>query len=217
MRSLNIPTVKILEQVGVSWVIDYARRLGIFSPLNADLSLGLGSSSITLYEMTRAFGEFGRQGKRLRPLIVNKVLDRDGNELLKDLSLDAFFDKELAPIEKEYEEKRLAHLASLESKETATGSTEPDKTEQATPPREISKRKTPLIYFNDPDQLMTPQTAYVMTSLLQRNRYRPYGYCRSSEIAWSTRGRQDWYNQWVFRRMVCRLHSTTCDRGVGRL
>lgn len=159
VRSLNLPTVKILEAIGVQWAIDYARRLGIFSPLNNDLSLGLGSSSITLYEMTRTFSEFGRMGKRMRPLIVNKVLDRDGKVLLSDLTLDTFFEKELGPIETEYEEKRVAYLKEQSEKAQAT----PEPSPVAEDP---SKRKIPLIYFEDPDQLMQPQTAYVITSLL---------------------------------------------------
>lgn len=160
IRSLNIPTVKILESIGVPWVIDYARRWGVFSPLNADLSLGLGSSSLTLYEMTRVFSQFGRLGKRLRPLLVTKVTDRDGNVLLADLNLDAFFEKELTPIEQEYEKKRTAALEELKSKPAAAPA--------ATDKGDAAKvRETPKIYFSDPEQVMAPQTAYVITSLLQ--------------------------------------------------
>lgn len=168
VRSLNIPTVKILESIGVSWAIDYSRRLGIFSPLNNDLSLGLGSSSITLYEMTRAFAEFARLGKRLKPLIVHKVTDRDGKVLLSDVTIDTFFEKELAPIEAEYEEKRVAFLkAQKEAPNTEAETPKADGAADSAPVAEdASKRKTPLIYFDDPDQLMQPQTAYVTTSLL---------------------------------------------------
>lgn len=169
VRSLNIPTVKILEAIGVSWAIDYARRLGIFSPLNADLSLGLGSSSITLYEITRAFAQFGRMGKKLKPLIVQKVVDREGKVLLTDLTLDTYFEKELAPVEKEYEDKRLAFLESQKATAAATPAAAQVAPEGATPgpvADDPSKRKTPMIYFEDPDQLISPQTAYVMTSLL---------------------------------------------------
>ncbi|CAN5723974.1 PBP1A family penicillin-binding protein [soil metagenome] len=182
VRSLNIPTVKILDTIGVSWVIDYSRRLGIFSPLNNDLSLGLGSSSITLYEMTRTFGEFGRLGKRLRPLIVNKVLDRDGKVLLSDLTLDAFFEKELGPIEKEYEEKRVAFLKSQKEVAEAPAAKTPSAadnsqgaSDSAPVAEDASKRKIPLIYFDDPDQLMQPQTAYVITSLLAATISDPQG------------------------------------------
>lgn len=175
VRSLNIPTVKILEVIGVSWAIDYARRLGIFSPLNADLSLGLGSSSITLYEMTRAFAQFAKLGKRLKPMLINRVTDREGNELLKNITLDAFFEKELAPIEKEYEEKRITHLEAKRNSASAPAEgnppqdgPEPDSAAAngESPPEDLSKRTTPMIYFDDPEQLIQPQTAYVMTSLL---------------------------------------------------
>lgn len=167
VKSLNIPTVKILEKIGVSWAIDYARRLGIFSPLNQDLSLGLGSSSITLYEMTRAFAQLGRLGKRLRPLILHKVVDREGKELVGELSLDTYFEKELGPIEKEYEDRRLAYLEERKQPAAApTAAPSPAAGAERTFADDPSKRKTPMLYFDDPDQLISPQTAYVMTSLL---------------------------------------------------
>ncbi len=174
VRSLNIPTVKILESIGVSWVIDYARRLGMFSPLNADLSLGLGSSSITLYEMTRTFAQFAKLGRRLKPMLIHRVTDHEGTEILKNVTLDAFFEKDLAPIEKEYEEKRVAYLETKRNAASAPPATqEPNKDETDGTEGEAekksedpSKRTTPMIYFDDPDQLLQPQTAYVMTSLL---------------------------------------------------
>jgi penicillin-binding protein 1A len=178
-RSLNIPTVKILESIGVSWAIDYARRLGIFSPLNADLSLGLGSSSITLYEMTRTFAQFAKLGRRLKPMLIHRVTDHAGNEILKDITLDAFFEKELAPLEKEYEEKRVAFLQAAEGtgskSQTGLQGEESNSISEtfgaadrpgANQIEAAKKRTTPIIYFDDPDQLIQPQTAYVMTSLL---------------------------------------------------
>lgn len=172
VKSLNIPTVKILESIGVSWAIDYARRLGIFSPLNADLSLGLGSSSITLYEMTRAFAQFAKLGRRLKPMLIHRVTDHEGTEILKNVTLDAFFEKDLAPIEKEYEDKRVAFLeAKRAGASVPTAAQEPTEentavAESETKAEDPSKRTTPMIYFDDPDQLLQPQTAYVMTSLL---------------------------------------------------
>jgi penicillin-binding protein 1A len=46
-----------MEDIGVPWAVDYAKRLGIFSPINPDFTLALGSSSVTLYEMTKAFSQ----------------------------------------------------------------------------------------------------------------------------------------------------------------
>src|SRR6185312_9822642 len=43
IKSLNVPAVKVIEKVGTDWAATYARRLGIFSPLNMDFTLTLGS------------------------------------------------------------------------------------------------------------------------------------------------------------------------------
>ena len=109
VQSLNIPTVKITQDIGVTWAEDYARRLGIFSPLNEDLTLALGSSGITLYEMTKAFSQFGRLGKRLRPMLIHKVVDKDNKTLVENLSLDLRFQKEMEPFETAFEERRKAY------------------------------------------------------------------------------------------------------------
>jgi len=80
-HSRNVVTVKILKDIGIPYAIDYARRLGITSPLSPYLSLALGSSSVTLMELTQAYAVFANQGSRPSPIFVKTVLDRDGNVL----------------------------------------------------------------------------------------------------------------------------------------
>jgi len=86
-KSINNATVHLFRDLGVRYVIDYARRLGIQSPLSADLSLALGSSSVTLLELTRAYAVYPRGGTRVIPRFIERVLDRDGQELLADAPL----------------------------------------------------------------------------------------------------------------------------------
>ena len=160
IRSLNIPTVKILENVGIPWVMDYAKRLGVFSPLNNDLSLGLGSSSLTLYEMTKVFSEFGRLGQRVHPLVVHKVVDKDGKTILENLTLDKRFEKDETDIAKNFEDRR---KTVLEDEAKATPAPVPVAGETPGP---TPRPKIPNIFFQDPDQLISPQTAYVTTTLL---------------------------------------------------
>ncbi len=157
IKSLNVPTVRIIEDIGVSWAADYARRLGIFSPLNKDFTLSLGSSSVTLYEMTKAFAHFGRQGKRIRPLLIHKVVDKENKVLLENISLDERFESEINPIEEEFEKRRKAFL---ENKEKLA--LEPENEELK---KLISKE--PPLFFEDPDQLIDPKTAYLITTLLK--------------------------------------------------
>jgi penicillin-binding protein 1A len=143
IKSLNVPTVKVIERIGVDWAATYARRLGIFSPLNMDFTLALGSSGVTLYEMTRAFGTIGRMGQKLSPILVRRVVDATGREIAKDLGLDDRFKTELSRIDDDFETRRQNYL------------------------KEAEHKKEPPIYFTDKSQLVRPQTAYVLTTMLQ--------------------------------------------------
>ena len=80
-KSRNIITIKILNDIGIPYAISYARLLGINSPLAKDLSLALGSSALTLSELTTAFSTFNNMGMRPDPLYITKIVDRDGNLL----------------------------------------------------------------------------------------------------------------------------------------
>jgi len=70
-----------LEKIGIQPVLDLAKELGITSPLASDLSLALGSSGVTLQELTAAYGAFVDQGVRLEPYVVESVMDANGQVL----------------------------------------------------------------------------------------------------------------------------------------
>ena len=80
-QSRNVVTVKILQDIGVDYTIDYARKLGIASELTRTLSLALGSSGVSLLELTRGYSVFANQGQLIEPLFTVKIVDRDGNVL----------------------------------------------------------------------------------------------------------------------------------------
>jgi penicillin-binding protein 1A len=81
IQSRNIITVKILEKIGIAYAIQYARQLGIESNLDKDLSLALGSSGLSLLELTRAFSAFASGGRLVNPIFITKVVDRNGKVL----------------------------------------------------------------------------------------------------------------------------------------
>ena len=85
-RSLNNPTIRLVEEVGVDRVIDFARRAGIRSKLSRDLGLGLGTNEVTLLEITSAYGTFARGGRARDPRIVRRVVDGDERVLLENLT-----------------------------------------------------------------------------------------------------------------------------------
>ncbi|MDZ7699413.1 MAG: penicillin-binding transpeptidase domain-containing protein [Deltaproteobacteria bacterium] len=78
IKSRNVITVKLLRKIGIDYAIDYARQMGITSKLAPDLSLALGSSGLSLMELTRAYAVFANGGLLVEPIFVRKVLDRRG-------------------------------------------------------------------------------------------------------------------------------------------
>ncbi|MEC4890661.1 MAG: PBP1A family penicillin-binding protein [Nitrospira sp.] len=80
-HSHNLATVRLLDKVGIRNVIDFAKTVGITSPLPADLSLGLGSSSVGLLELTSVYGVFLNQGTRAEPFTITMAQDNTGKTL----------------------------------------------------------------------------------------------------------------------------------------
>ncbi len=84
-HSRNAATVRLLDQTGTRQVIDFSRSLGIQSPLSANLALALGSSGVTLQELTSAYGIFGNNGLALTPYTISTIKDPGGRILEQHL------------------------------------------------------------------------------------------------------------------------------------
>jgi penicillin-binding protein 1A len=80
-NSINVVSVKILEQIGVDYAVEYAKKLGITSPLANNLTLALGSSSVTPLELTAAYAVFASGGYRLTPYFITRVTDAEDRVL----------------------------------------------------------------------------------------------------------------------------------------
>ena len=70
-ESRNIPAVRVAQEVGPDRIADTARRLGIASPLAKVPSLALGTSEVTLLEITRAYAALANQGVRTTPTTLS--------------------------------------------------------------------------------------------------------------------------------------------------
>ena len=80
-ESVNVATVKVQERIGLRRTINVARRMGVQSPLGENLSLALGTSELSLLELTSAYGTLANQGQWLHPTTVRYVLDAQGKLL----------------------------------------------------------------------------------------------------------------------------------------
>jgi penicillin-binding protein 1A len=79
--SQNIPAVRLIEMLGPQTVVKFARRLGIESHLGQHLSLALGSSEVSLIELTSAFTVFANRGEKITPMGIVAVLDNGGRTI----------------------------------------------------------------------------------------------------------------------------------------
>ena len=98
-KSRNLVTIKILQDIGVDYAIEYATKLGIESTLSRDLSIALGSSGISLLELLKAYSVFTNHGYLVDSVFILKVEDRNGNVL-----------EEMAPERRKVMEKSTAFI-----------------------------------------------------------------------------------------------------------
>lgn len=189
-NSRNICTIKILMDVGLDPVIQLARRMGIRSKLGMNLSLGLGTSETSLYEMTSAYTVFPNGGAYLEPVLVKKIEDRYGNAL-EDNTRITKLDKQFVPVPSLREEP--GQIVVTPCSADSLGQPHPPRGEcpsledpaQVWPSDQKSfgrvandkaphqARKTAPVpnACQPPPRLerpaLSPQTAFIMTSLLQ--------------------------------------------------
>jgi penicillin-binding protein 1A len=78
-NSINVPTVRLMFDVGIQAVIDYARDAGITSELLPYGSLALGAADLNPMEVLRAFTVYPTYGTRITPIAITRVEDRNGN------------------------------------------------------------------------------------------------------------------------------------------
>lgn len=80
-ESRNVPTIRLMAALGPENVVQYAKNLGITSPLPPYLSVAIGSAEASLLEMTSAYSALPNQGVRMTPRLVLDVTDHEGNVL----------------------------------------------------------------------------------------------------------------------------------------
>jgi penicillin-binding protein 1A len=82
--SQNIPAVRLLQTLGPNSVAQFAHQLGIKSYLRSNLSLALGTSEVTLIDLTSAYSVFPNRGEKIKPFGVLEVVDRQGRVIWRD-------------------------------------------------------------------------------------------------------------------------------------
>ena len=86
-KSINSVAVRLGQEMGIKRIIATAEAMGIKSPLEDAPSLALGSSDVTLLEMTNAYCTVANNGKHHEPVLITRIVDKDGKEVYLDQSV----------------------------------------------------------------------------------------------------------------------------------
>jgi penicillin-binding protein 1A len=81
VKSRNLVTIRIAQQIGIKKIIERAHALGLEGEFPEDLSISLGSRPVTPLELCTAFSCFARGGTVVRPRLITRVEDAWGKEL----------------------------------------------------------------------------------------------------------------------------------------
>ncbi len=80
-KSKNIPAVRLIQMLGPSAVVQFARTMGISSGLAPELSLALGTAEVSLLDLTRSYSVFPNKGSAVKPLSIIAVDDSTGRTI----------------------------------------------------------------------------------------------------------------------------------------
>ncbi len=160
-RSRNLVSIRLLQSIGIPYAIEYAQRFGFEAQqLPRDLSLSLGSASVTPMEIASAYTIFANGGFRVKPYFIQRIEDIEGNIIFEAEPSIACLPCEQEALASNTD----ATKATTDNQIDATINEENEKldptkteiiTEEATPQPKLAER------------VITSQNAYLMTSMMR--------------------------------------------------
>ncbi len=140
-KSRNLVSIRLLQTLGIDHTVDYISRFG-FNPqdLPRNLSLALGTATLTPMEITVGWTAFANGGYKIEPYLIQRIEDREGNLLFEA-------NPPRVPTHPEAQPSEVEISAAPADRHKTDG-------EPATGPRFA-------------EQILDERTAYIMTSMLQ--------------------------------------------------
>jgi penicillin-binding protein 1A len=182
-QSRNVASVRLLLDIDPNYALSYVKQFGFTSNLYPYPSLVLGGSDVSLMEMVRAFNVFASGGRLVEPKFILRIYDRDGR-LVEDSTNDQYLSKEEAE-RAEREAKRMEIIKQIarrigrdledtgfikEDVLTESDSLKESRGKVFLTPEEFLKRirsNSISFAYDTGKRVISPETAYIMTDLLQ--------------------------------------------------
>jgi penicillin-binding protein 1A len=139
--SRNIPTVRLVQDLGVDKIHNFVNRFHMQTELPKDMSLALGSFGISLVELTKAYAVFPSGGRAVRLHHITSIRDRNGKSYTIPSADPAW------PTVPEVEAAPKEEITAAEGEVKAAGN--------------------PFLTNLNPTQVLDPRVAFIMTNLLR--------------------------------------------------
>jgi len=82
-QSRNTMTARLAQDLGIGRIVDYAERFHIADSLPRELAISLGAAETTVMRITAAYSTFVNGGKRVEPVLIDRIQDRTGKTIYK--------------------------------------------------------------------------------------------------------------------------------------
>ncbi len=140
-KSRNLVSIRLLQTMGVDYTINYITRFGFNAQdLPRNLSLALGTATLTPMEIATGWTTFANGGYKIEPYLIQRIEDREGNLLFE------------------------ANPARVPPRETQTADVKVHPV-QGSPDIADGEQTPAAPHFAE--QVLDERTAYIMTSMLQ--------------------------------------------------
>jgi penicillin-binding protein 1A len=147
-KSRNLVSIRLLQTLGMPYTIDYIKRFGFKGEdLPANLSLALGTATLTPMEIATGWTAFANGGHKIEPYLIERIEDRDGKVVFK-ANPPRVPAAHAIQREEDQGQNGATTFAQLDTSLSADGAMEEE------PPIEA-------------EQIIDARTAYIMTSMLQ--------------------------------------------------
>ncbi len=178
VNSRNLSSIRLIMDIDPKYVADYSRSFGFKSRIDPYPSLALGSSEVTLLEITSAYSVFANAGVYRKPNFILRIYDRNGS-LVEDNTGEMYlaYEKKLRYKQEREEENREGRHRSTQPMSAASSPPIPsvltENRDEFVTAEEFQAlvKKVPIYYFagdvQSAKKVISPETAYIMTDILK--------------------------------------------------
>lgn len=180
VNSRNLSSIRLIMDIDPEYVASYSRYFGFKSRIGPYPSLALGSSEVTLLELTNAYSVFANLGRHRKPNFILRIYDRNGS-LIEDNTGEMYLryekklkrkeDKDGADASEQWNYRERVSTQSQEGRSQFLGLFAEEQRDFLNSAEfRFLIKKVPIHYFGeteDFDRVISPETAYIMTDMMK--------------------------------------------------